>query len=68
MPGAVLLYVQHLLGIGHLRRSLRIGEALVREGIRVALISGGEPLSSLVCTSAESVIQLPPIRAPRRGV
>jgi predicted glycosyltransferase len=67
MTGSVLLYVQHLLGIGHLRRSLRIVEALVREGIRVTLISGGEPPSSLACTSAESVIQLPPIRALDAG-
>jgi predicted glycosyltransferase len=67
MTGSVLLYVQHLLGIGHLHRSLRIVEALVREGIRVTLISGGEPLSSLACTSAESVIQLPPIRALDAG-
>ncbi len=63
MTGSVLFYVQHLLGIGHLRRSLRIVEALVREGIRVTLISGGEPFSSLACTSAERVVQLPPVRA-----
>lgn len=67
MTGSVLLYVQHLLGIGHLRRSLRISEALVREGIRVTLISGGEPLSSLACISAESIIQLPPVRALDAG-
>ena len=67
MTGSVLLYVQHLLGIGHLRRSLIIAEALVREGIRVTLISGGEPLSSPECTSAERVIQLPPIRACDAG-
>ena len=67
MTDSVLLYVQHLLGIGHLRRSLRIVEALVREGIRVTLISGGEPFSSLACTSAERVIQLPPIRALDAG-
>src|ERR1700730_2098085 len=63
MTGSVLLYVQHLLGIGHLHRSLRIVEALVREGIRVTLISGGEALSSLACASSETVIQLPPTRA-----
>ncbi|HEX3522227.1 MAG TPA: glycosyltransferase [Stellaceae bacterium] len=67
MTGSVLLYVQHLLGIGHLRRSLRIVEALAREGIRVTLISGGEPLSSPACSSAERVIQLPPIRALDAG-
>jgi predicted glycosyltransferase len=67
MTGSVLLYVQHLLGIGHLRRSLRISEALVREDMRVTLISGGEPISSLACTSGESIIQLPPIRALDAG-
>jgi predicted glycosyltransferase len=46
---------------------LRIVEALVREGIRVTLISGGEPFSSLACTSAERVIQLPPIRTLDAG-
>jgi predicted glycosyltransferase len=67
MTGSVLLYVQHLLGIGHLRRSLQIVEALAREDIRVTLISGGEPLSSLACTTAQRVIQLPPIRALDAG-
>ena len=67
MTGSVLLYVQHLLGIGHLRRSLLIVEALVREGVRVILISGGEPLSPLACPLAERVIQLPPIRALDAG-
>jgi predicted glycosyltransferase len=67
MIGSVLFYVQHLLGIGHLRRSLRIVEALVREGIRVTLISGGEPFSSLASTSAKRLIQLPPIRALDAG-
>src|SRR5205085_11286298 len=61
--GSVQVYVQHLLGIGHLRRSLRIVEAMAREDIRVALISGGEPVSELLSTAAERVIQLPPIRA-----
>ncbi len=67
MTGSVLLYVQHLLGIGHLRRSLVIAEALVREGIRVTLISGGDPLSPLAYKLAGSVIQLPPIRALDAG-
>jgi len=67
MIGSVLLYVQHLLGIGHLRRSLRIVDALTKEGIRVTLISGGEPLAELACTSAERMVQLPPIRARDAG-
>src|SRR5205085_12093402 len=41
---SVLSYVQHLLGIGHLQRSLRIANALVREGAAVTLVSGGEPV------------------------
>ena len=63
MNGSVLVYVQHLLGIGHLRRSLRIVDALAHEGVRVTLISGGEPLAELARTSAERLVQLPPIKA-----
>ena len=62
MTGSVLFYVQHLLGIGHLRRALRIVDALAQEGIRVTLISGGEPLPILASAGAEGVLQLSPIR------
>jgi predicted glycosyltransferase len=64
---SVLFYVQHLLGIGHLRRSLRIAEGLAREGIEVTLVSGGEPLSGLTCSSVTRFIQLAPIRARDPG-
>jgi predicted glycosyltransferase len=64
---SVLFYVQHLLGIGHLRRALRIVEALAREGIGVTLVSGGEPLSMQACAFAERVVQLEPIRARDAG-
>ena len=67
MIGSVLVYVQHLLGIGHLRRSLRIVDALAREGIGVTLISGGEPLAELARTSVERLVQLPPIKARDAG-
>src|SRR6516165_2533189 len=63
MTGSVLFYVQHLLGIGHLRRALRIVDALTHEGIRVTLVSGGEPFAELICPSAERVLQLSPIKA-----
>ena len=63
MIGSVLFYVQHLLGIGHLRRALRIIDALAREGIEVSLVSGGEPVAALASTSARRIVQLPPIRA-----
>ena len=67
MTGSVFFYVQHLLGIGHLRRSLRIVDALAREGIRVILVSGGEPFSAVECASVGRLIQLPPIRASDAG-
>ena len=63
MTGSVLFYVQHLLGIGHLRRALRLVEALAREGVCVTLVSGGESLPELAGAAAERVVQLPPIRA-----
>jgi predicted glycosyltransferase len=67
VPGSVLFYVQHLLGIGHMRRALRIVEALAQERVNVTLVSGGEPFSELVCQSAERIVQLPPIKARDAG-
>jgi predicted glycosyltransferase len=61
--GSVLLYVQHLLGIGHVKRSLRLAKALADEDIEVTLVSGGEPLGEEVGAVFERVIQLAPIRA-----
>ncbi len=63
MNGSVLFHVQHLLGIGHLQRALRIVDGLVREGLRVTLVSGGEPIATLASAAAERIVQLPPIRA-----
>jgi predicted glycosyltransferase len=57
---SLLFYVQHLLGIGHLRRALRLVESLVQERFRVTLVSGGEPLPALAATTAD-LVQLPPI-------
>src|SRR4029079_11394178 len=37
----VLVYVQHLLGIGHLMRARLIAEALADRGFDVHLVSGG---------------------------
>lgn len=58
----VLFYVQHLLGIGHLRRAAAIACALDRGGFAVAFVSGGEPVPGLELGGAE-LIQLPPARA-----
>ena len=62
MTAAVLFHVQHLLGIGHLQRSLRIADALVREGAAVTLVSGGPPVA-LAHDPAIRLVQLPPVRA-----
>ena len=40
----IFFYVQHLLGIGHLARASRIADALVAEGARVTVVTGGAPV------------------------
>jgi len=57
-----MFYVQHLLGIGHLQRALRISEALVHEGIGVTLVCGGPPVA-LPRDPSIDLVQLTPIRA-----
>jgi predicted glycosyltransferase len=57
-----LIYVQHLLGIGHLARVSRIALALKREGVDVTLVSGGPPVAGFP-TGDVSMVQLPPIRS-----
>lgn len=58
----VLVYVQHLLGTGHLRRAALLGDALTRCGMDVTLVSGGMPVPGLVANVAQFV-QLPPVAA-----
>jgi predicted glycosyltransferase len=57
-----LLYVQHLLGIGHLMRAGALARGLEAAGIRVVLVSGGMPVPVLD-TGAARFEQLPPVRA-----
>jgi len=59
---SVLFYVQHLLGIGHLQRSLRIAEALVQEGVAVTLVCGGPPVA-VPREPSLRIVQLTPVRA-----
>jgi predicted glycosyltransferase len=63
VTATVLFYVQYLLGIGHVQRSLRIAEALTQAGLRVTLVQGGPPLPDLGPAGAIDIVQLPPIRA-----
>jgi predicted glycosyltransferase len=59
MSGGVFFHVQHLLGIGHLRRAALIVRALRRQRLAVTLASGGEPIPDLDLGGAE-LLQLPP--------
>jgi len=55
---SVFFYVQHLLGIGHLRRAAVIARALLQHGIDVTFVSGGVPVGGLDLGSAH-LVQLP---------
>jgi len=59
----VLIYVQHLLGVGHLHRTAAIARALVRDGFETMLVSGGYPDSTLDRLDGIAFRQLPPARA-----
>lgn len=52
------IYVQHLLGIGHLRRAATLANALAEKGVDVTLASGGFPVSDLRLEGVE-LVQLP---------
>jgi predicted glycosyltransferase len=57
----ILLSVQNLLGIGHLRRAAAVARALVSAGAEVAFVSGGMPVPHLPLGGAR-MVQLPAIR------
>jgi len=67
MSRRVFFYVQHLLGIGHLRRAATLVRALARDGIDVLLVSGGAPVAELDIGLAR-FHQLPPVRARDEGL
>lgn len=58
----ILFYVQHLLGIGHLRRTLAIAQACLEEGLDVRVVSGGIPVKQEMF-KAVRVHQLPPVKS-----
>lgn len=61
----VLFYVQHLLGIGHLKRAATLARAFDEAGMTVTLVSGGEETPGLDIGGAR-LIQLDPVRAADR--
>ena len=58
----VLLYVQHLLGIGHLKRAMTLARALAAGGLEVTVVSGGCEVPELAVEGIRTV-QLPPASA-----
>jgi predicted glycosyltransferase len=62
----VFIYVQHLLGIGHLKRAVTLARAIAAEGLEVTLASGGPPVPGLAADSVR-LVQLPPARAADLG-
>ena len=59
----VLFYVQHLLGIGHLKRAATLCRAFEAAGLDVTLVSGGQTVPGLDAGAATRV-QLAPVRSP----
>ncbi len=66
MTPRVFFYVQHLLGIGHVRRAATLVRALAVAGFDVLLVSGGAPLALEIGTARFH--QLPPVRARDEGL
>lgn len=62
MSRRVFFYVQHLLGIGHLRRAAALSRALAQAGFDVLLVSGGAPVPGLE-TGGARFCQLPALKA-----
>lgn len=55
----VLIYCQHVLGMGHLIRSMAIARAL--RNCSVVFVNGGESLSGVDTPSWVTIVNLPPI-------
>jgi len=58
-----MIYVQHLLGVGHLQRSLQLAAELARHDFEVDLVSGGRP-QSLPIAQGIKFHQLPAVYSP----
>src|SRR5262245_49908236 len=66
MTARVFFYVQHLLGIGHLRRAALLARALAAGGFDVLLVSGGAPTP--LDLGGARLHRLPPVRARDEGL
>jgi predicted glycosyltransferase len=57
----VMIWVQHLLGTGHLERMRRIAEALAQRDADVHFVTGGVPLPGRMPEGVR-IVQLPPVK------
>ncbi|MEH6813432.1 MAG: glycosyltransferase, partial [Motiliproteus sp.] len=62
----IMFYVQHLLGIGHIKRASLLVKAWREYGLDVVVVSGGEPVPQFGFDGAE-LLQLTPIKAADAG-
>src|ERR1700754_426621 len=62
MSARVMFHVQHLLGIGHLRRAATLARHFAAAGYDTVLTSGGTPVPGLDIGGAR-LVQLPWVRA-----
>ena len=62
----LLFYVQHLLGIGHLKRATTLARSLNSVGFDITLVSGGK-FVPVIDTGGMDFIQLPEVRAADRN-
>ncbi len=65
-PLRLLFHVQHLLGIGHLRRAALVSAALADAGFAVTVAQGGMP-DATFDFGAATIEQLPPLRSADAG-
>jgi predicted glycosyltransferase len=62
LPHCVLIYVQHLLGVGHVKRAASLARAMTDDGLTVHVVLGGMPVP-LADFGPAVLHQLPPARA-----
>ena len=58
----IFIYVQHLLGIGHLKRAALLARAMAAQGLQVTLASGGPAVPGMALDGV-AFVQLPPASA-----
>ena len=61
-PAPVLVYCQHLLGLGHAQRAARLARALADAGEPVCFVTGGRLVPGLDVGAAE-LVPLPPLQS-----